>query len=119
MVAKDVDLQASAAEVCNATRGRFRSKGRDGCFPAEPRFFCSADHFERDASSLFDMTHERVAVASFARSAGGHRAIAGHAEFVYDFFEMAERLHALFKNVFAETMAQEHAFAEAQRIALV
>src|ERR1700682_68709 len=99
MVAKDIDLQASAPEVCDATRRRFRSKRRDGRFPTEPRFFRAAYYLQRDASLLFDMTHERIPVARFARSAGGHRAIASHTKLVYHFLEVLKRLHALFENL--------------------
>src|SRR4029077_4391374 len=113
MVAEDVDLQAAAAEVRDAARRRFRSERCDGRFPSQPRFFRSADYLERDACLLFDLPDEGVAIARFAGSAGGHGAITRHAKFVHHFLEMAKRFHTLLESIFAETMAQEYAFAEA------
>ncbi len=119
MIAKDVDFQASSAKVRDAARRRFRSERGDGRFPSEPRFLRSANHLQRDTGLLFDVPDEGLAVARFARGAGGHGAITRHAEFVHHLLEMAKCFDAFLEDIFAKTMAQEHAFPEAERVALV
>src|ERR1700731_4628199 len=84
-----------------------------------PRLGRDGNRLERDASLLFDMPDERVAVARFARGAGGHSAIAGYAKFVHYFLEVTESFHTLFENVFTEAVTKEDAFAEAQRVTFV
>src|SRR5260221_14268863 len=119
MIAQDIDLQASATEIRDAARGRFRSERCKRRFPSQPRFFHSANHLERDASLLFNMPDEGGAVARFARGAGGYGAIAGDAKLVHHLLEVAESFHTLFEEVFPETVAKEHALSEGQRQAFV
>ena len=119
MVAKDAEFQAPAAQVDDATRLRFRAHGGDDRFAAETRFFLGAYDFQRDASGLLDGTGKILAILGFAGGAGGDGAIFGDAVFLHKFTEPAEGFDAFFEDVFAEAMAYEDAFAEAQRAALV
>jgi len=119
MVADDADLQAPAAEIGDATRRRFRPERGHDRYSAKPRLFRGIDHFQSDAALLLDLAHESVAVAGFAGRARRHGAIARHTKFIHDFVKVAERFYSLFEKIFAEAVAQKHAFAETKRISFV
>ena len=119
VIADDADLQAAAAEIGDATRRRFGPERGHDCYSAETRLFRRIDHFQSDAALLFDLAHERVAIASFARGAGRHSAITRHAKFIHDFVKVAERFYAFFEKIFAEAVAQKNAFAETKRVSFV
>src|SRR5580692_8287921 len=119
VVAQNVDFQAAAAKIDDAVRRSFRAKSGDGGFPAEARFFFCGDDFEAEASRFFDSVDESAAVAGFAGSAGGDGAIFGDAVFLHDFVKVAKGFDGFLEKIFAEAMADENAFAEAQREAFV
>src|SRR5450755_54595 len=119
MVAENIDLQAAAAKIDDATRGRIRPQRSNGGFAAQTRFLGAADHFEGDAAFSLDLAEELFAIAGFAGGARGYGAVLGYAVFLHHFLEMAKGFHALLENILGEAVAQEHAFAQAKGVALV
>jgi len=68
---------------------------------------------------LLHPADEGAAVAGFAGGAGGDGAVFGDAVLFHDFVKMAEGFDAFLENFFAEAMAEEDAFAEAEGKAFV
>ena len=80
-------------------------------WPSKAGFFDAANNLEGDAGALLDAARELFAIAGFAGGAGRNSAIVRYTELVHDFLEMAEGFDTPFEDVFAEAMAQKHAFA--------
>src|SRR5450432_1913358 len=118
-VAQNGEFQAAAAKIDDAARQGFGAQSGEDGFAAETGFFRGADDFQGDAGFLPDSAEESVAVTGFARGAGGYRAIFGYAEVVHDFFKMGKGFYGFLEKFFAEAVAQENAFSQAKRVALV
>src|SRR5262249_8033267 len=74
VIVQNTDSKAPPAETCNTPRLAIRPRGGKPRFPAEPRFFDSADHFQLDTRLLPYSINEWLPIARFARSAGRNRA---------------------------------------------
>jgi len=119
MVAKNIDFEAAPAKIDDAVGRRLRAESGGGGFPAEARFFFRCDDFQAKAGGLLDPADESATVAGFAGGAGGDGAIFGDAVFLHDFVEMAKCFDGFLENFFAEAVANENAFAEAEGKAFV
>src|SRR5258708_5288921 len=117
VIAEHADFQAAAAEIGDTAGLAVRAEGVEDRFPAEARFFQSADHFKANAGAQTHLLHKCFAVGGFARGAGGYSAIGGDGKFVQHIAKMAKRFDTFLDDVFAETVADEDAFAQTQRIA--
>src|ERR1700730_1044720 len=118
-VTQNAQFQAAAAEVDDAARRRFRTQSGEDRFPAEAGLFRGIDYLERNSGLLFNSANEGVAIARFPGGAGGHGTVLCYAELIHGFFEITESLDGLFEEFFAEAVANENTFAEAQGVALI
>src|SRR5439155_27219258 len=75
VIAQDGDFEATAAEIDDATRRRFRAESGEHGFAAEARFFDGADGFKGDPASALDAAGKGGAIACFASGAGSYLAI--------------------------------------------
>ncbi len=116
-VAELIQLQAAAAQIENESRRIEIAKCAQHRHPHQASLFIAGDHFQIDSGGVPDAIDQNVAVAGFARGAGGDGAIGDDLVRVHDAAEFAKGVSGIAQGLAIKLSRSKCGVAQAHRSA--